>query len=122
MGLRLTEQEYDCLYRKAGEDPCMHYKNGTVNLSGYIREKALGESGYREERLQKEMKELAYQMKKIGVNINQATKKINSGYGTVKAASELQNGLSQMNRNFMELMEKLEGNEGKHGNHETDEY
>lgn len=54
-------------------------------------EKTLQESGYQKElQIQKELKELVYQFRKIGTNINQATKQLHIGYEPAAAADRLE--------------------------------
>ena len=126
--IRLSKKEYDFLSCRADQDQETHYKNGTLiklsseilhpteadgkrNLSGYIRKTVLERSGYRKSNRQ-ELKNLNFQIRKIGVNINQATKKINSGYYDRKICEDLQNSLEELNRHFQELQERMEEQDG----------
>jgi hypothetical protein len=120
--VRLTEKEYKWVCKKAGLDSDSRCKNGKKNVSGYIRKCTLKESGYKGVILQKEIENLAYQIRKIGVNINQATKKLNSGYRSEEAIAELQRGLEQLNQNFIEVLRKLNKLEVQDGNHQIDEH
>lgn len=45
-------------------------------------------------------------MRKIGVNINQATKRINAGYGLPSDAYVLKEKLEEVERLFVETMEE----------------
>lgn len=74
--LRFTAEEYEMLKRMAGESGCRN-KKGNANVSMYIR-KILFAGGSRKD-LKKELHELNFQIRKIGVNINQAAKRLNSG-------------------------------------------
>ncbi len=99
VGVRLTKQEHQYLTEKAMEDSETLYRNGKKNLSGYIRKCALAESGKSKISLIKEFKRTSYQIRKIGVNINQVAKKINAGYGysdPMIAVEELKKELEQM--------------------------
>lgn len=96
---------------RADQDQETHYKNGKRNLSGFIRKTVLERSGYRMGNRQ-ELKNLNFQIRKIGVNINQATKKINSGYYDRKICEDLQNSLEELNRHFQELQERMEEQDG----------
>ena len=122
IGVRLTQKEHDYLYKRAKQDPDTCYKNGEKNLSGYIRKCALKESGYSDIHIQKAIDNMAYQIRKIGVNINQATKKINSGYGTSKAVPELQAEMAQLNESFNEFLSKITREEMQRGYHKADEH
>ena len=80
--IRLSVEEYDRLLHLAGADPdCRSRKSGRPSLSSYIR-KNLFYSGDHPENLKKEIRELVFQIKKAGVNINQAARWINAGYGS----------------------------------------
>lgn len=74
--VRLTKNEYDLLLREADKEG--YAKNGELNLSSYIRGRLFSEMLARKN-TGKELRELSYQIRKIGVNINQAVKRINSG-------------------------------------------
>lgn len=106
VGVRLREEEYAFLVKKADADAITRRRNGEKNLSAYIRKCALSESGYLEkEKQQRELKELIYQIRKIGVNINQATKKINSGFYDKSICFELQKELKKVNDQFERYLE-----------------
>jgi hypothetical protein len=107
IGVRLTQKEYEYLCKKAKQDPDTRYKNGDKNLSGYIRNYVLKGAGYGDIHIRKEIENMAYQIRKIGVNINQATRKINSGYGTAKAVSELQADMAHLTKSFDEFIDKI---------------
>ena len=111
--IRLSKKEYEFLCRRADQDSETHYKNGKRNLSGYIRRTVLERSGYRMNSGQ-ELKNLNFQIRKIGVNINQATKKINSGYYDWKICEDLQNSLEEINRHFQELKERMKEQDGSY--------
>ncbi|WP_251391157.1 plasmid mobilization protein [Mediterraneibacter agrestimuris] len=121
VGVRLTKQEYRLLTEKAERDCETLYRNGKKNLSGYIRKCALNESGKMTVNLNRELKQLAYQVRKIGVNINQVAKKINAGYGypdPMSAVEELKVELAKIETQFAELLQVVEEN----GNYKTPEY
>ena len=87
--LRLSAQEYDRLLHLARADPdCMTRKSGRPSLSSYIR-KVLLYSGDHPENLKKEIRDLVFQIKKAGVNINQAAHRINAGYGSHHQVEQL---------------------------------
>ena len=60
-----------------------------------------------------------FQIRKIGVNINQVAAKINSGYKKYDSVFYLQKSLSQVEEEVKKLIEKLEEDSG---NHKIDEY
>lgn len=123
--VRVTKEEYELICKMAKNDPDTRCKNGEKNLSRYVRYCVLNESGLRKNYFEREIKNLNYQIRKIGVNINQATKKINAGYGEWKAAEELKEGIEQIDQRFQEFMERLEEIEEKisgDGDYKIDEY
>ena len=77
-------------------------------MSAYIRKKALQESGYQKElQIQKELKELVYQFRKIGTNINQATKQLHIGYEPAAAADRLEKNMKVLEKQMEDLKAKL---------------
>ncbi|MCP1101992.1 hypothetical protein M2454_000785 [Aequitasia blattaphilus] len=76
--LRLTEREFDILKKLAEEDIESKTLDGKVNLSAYIRNVVFVNG--RPKDMKRELRNLNFQIRKIGVNINQVVKRINSGY------------------------------------------
>ena len=76
--LRLSEQEYDRLYTLAASDPDCRMKSGRPSLSAYVRKHIIW-SGSDPYDLRREVRSLTFQVKKAGVNINQAVRRINAG-------------------------------------------
>lgn len=109
IGLKLTQDEYEYISRMAENDSDTRWKSGKKNLSAYIRKCLLQSTGYRSERqIKKELDRLTYQIRKIGVNVNQATKKINSNFYDVEITERLHDELKEVNRNLREFMDRLE--------------
>lgn len=78
--IRFTEEEYALLEKLAAEDAEKNSrKEKQKNISAYIR-KCIFEPVLEPSSLKKELKETNYQIRKIGVNINQVAAKVNSGY------------------------------------------
>ena len=119
---RLSEKEYEKLKKMAKTDHETCVKSGKENLSAYIRKCVLHESGQAKEneKLNREVRELTYQIRKIGVNINQVTKKINEGYYQAEESERLHKSLKEIEEKFESFLEALEV--GECGNHKTDEY
>ena len=84
--LRLSEQEYDRLYTLAAADPDCRMKSGRASLSAYVRKHIIW-SGSDPYDLRREVRSLTFQVRKAGVNIKQAARWINAGYGS---SSELE--------------------------------
>ena len=108
VGVRFQPEEYEFLCEKAEKDPETRMRTGSKNLSAYVRKKTLQESGYQKElQIQKELKELVYQFRKIGTNINQATKQLHIGYEPAAAADRLEKNMSILEQKMEMLREEL---------------
>lgn len=68
------------LKERAGADSDSRNKKGKENVSAYCRKLLFSGHTGRKSSVQ-ELRELNFQIRKIGVNINQAAKRMNSGYG-----------------------------------------
>ena len=117
--LRFTEEEFRLLTEYAEKDAQTHTKKTKEkNISAYIR-KCIFSSARHPWGLKKELNELAYQVRKIGVNINQVVTKINSGYGTAYDIGILKSQLA-------EVEDRMKGVESRieeiYGDHKTDAY
>ena len=120
--IRFTEEERRRLEEKIKENDEWKFKYGTkegrVNIAAYIRD-ALFRKERDEIKYYRELKNLTYQIRKIGVNINQVAAKINSGHRNQDSVFYLQKSLSQVEEEVKKLIEKLEE---ERGNHKADEY
>ncbi len=125
VSVRLTETEYKDLCRQAEQDLETHTRAGAKNLSAYARKCILKGMGRRNElELKRELKNLAYQVRKIGVNINQVTKKLNGGYGAWgETAVKLQGSMSRIQTEFRKLRDRMEKEmEDGSGDHKDNEH
>ena len=108
VGVRFQPEEYEFLCEKAEKDPETRMRTGSKNLSAYVRKKTLQESGYQKElQIQKELKELVYQFRKIGTNINQATKQLHIGYEPAAAADRLEKNMTILEQKMEMLREEF---------------
>lgn len=115
VGVRFQPEEYEFLCEKAEKDPETRMRTGSKNLSAYVRKKTLQESGYQKElQIQKELKELVYQFRKIGTNINQATKRLHIGYEPAAAADRLEKNMKLLEQQFEKMKEELKQTYGNH--------
>lgn len=96
--IRVTPEELEHLKKCSGSSSIV-FKNGRENFSGYLREKLLLETNHKNQVMEKEIKELRYELRKIGTNVNQIAKKVNGGFGTAGDIEEL--------KNYMERIEKI---------------
>lgn len=96
------------LLQKAENDVETKTKKGNkANMSAYIR-KCIFLQGDDPGSLKKELKNLSYQVRKIGVNINQTVAKINSGYGNPYDSYQLQKALEAVEKEVKKLNQKVE--------------
>ena len=108
VGVRFQPEEYEFLCEKAEKDPETRMRTGSKNLSAHVGKKTLQESGYQKElQIQKELKELVYQFRKIGTNINQATKQLHIGYEPAAAADRLEKNMTILEQKMEMLREEL---------------
>lgn len=84
ISFRVSEAEYKQLKDRAIDTPAGRTKNGNVNLSGYMRNQVLSAAGIRNTALASNAGKLHYEMRKLGVNVNQIARKLNAGIGTEK--------------------------------------
>lgn len=110
--IRLSDSEYKKLLSLAAEDPdCIMKKSGNPSLSSYIR-KQLFYSGNHPENLKEEIRDLNFQIRKAGVNINQTVHRINVGYGGHRQAEQILDNqekiMSLLARILSAVQEKME--------------
>ena len=99
---RIEEKEYEKLKQIAKEKK---YKS----FSAFIRDSLLEHNGIPSKAMKKQMYDLRWEVNKIGVNINQATKRINSGYGSrqdIQMMIANQAELKILLEKYLEEMEK----------------
>ena len=81
-------------------------KTQEKNVSAYIR-KCIFDRSDNPATIQKELKGLAYQVRKIGVNINQVAAKVNAGYATPMDLENLLFYLKKVEEEFLRLEKDL---------------
>lgn len=120
--VRFSEKEWNMLNEKVKESDRGKFKYGKTNrgnVSAYIRDILFREE-VEEQFYVREIKYLTYQIRKIGININQATAKLNSGHQSRDTVFYLQKNLQQVEEEVKKMIEKLEV--ARHGDYEVDEY
>lgn len=80
IGIRLSEKEYQMVKREAEHDPDCRSKSGTINISKFIRNRVLMPER-NAIRVERKMEDLIFQIRKIGINIHQVTRKMDSEFG-----------------------------------------
>lgn len=106
--VRFTREEYDLLEQMAEQDPETKRRSGSKNRSAYIR-KCIFQASYPARLdLKKELKDLKFQIRKIGVNINQVAAKGNSSYVTESDLKVLREALHMVEIQFLEMIRKIE--------------
>lgn len=108
--LRLSGNEYSSLLSMAAEDPdCLMKKSGRASVSSYIR-KCIFYSGDHPENLREEIRNLNYQVRKAGININQAVHRINAGRGSRKDIDTICRNQSRIEGLLTRVLELLQEN------------
>lgn len=108
ISIRVTPGELEHLKKCSSSFSEIRFRNGRENFSAYLREKLLAESNYKNKNLERRMKELNYELRKIGTNINQIAKKMNSGFGTPDDVAELKCYLAKMDKTFDKFQKEVE--------------
>lgn len=106
--VRLTEDEYKLLERKMKEAQEKNFHKEKEGFSGFMRETLLERNGAYTSLLKMQLSDLRYEIRKIGVNINQATKKINGGIGSVVDVRVLENSLADVEDLLKDYQDKME--------------
>lgn len=115
MELRLSEREYDRLYSLAASDPdCLMRRSGRPSVSAYIRKHIIW-SGRDPDAVRQEVRSLTYQVRKAGVNINQAVKNINAGLYDGREIRELLAGQQRMEGLLSEICSVVSERAGDNG-------
>jgi len=87
--IRLTPDELKHLEQVFEKSEGSGFRSGRKNFSAFLRNRLLA-ADYKNNDLLKKHDELRYEIRKIGVNINQTVKKINAGFGDRTDIAELQ--------------------------------
>lgn len=106
--IRFRPEELEHLKKCSGSFDAAKFSNGRENFSEYLRVKLLEESGYKNSILEQQMKDVRYELRKIGTNVNQIAKKINSGFGTQNDLIELEQYLKQIESIFADLRKETD--------------
>lgn len=109
--VRMTTKQYENMMHVAQKNPEYRFKSGQVNVSKFIRDRIFSFQKNPDE-VEKKIDGLIFQMRKIGTNINQVTKKINSDFGTVNDITVLKlylDNLQTETERVVEFLENLNG-------------
>ena len=90
------------------DTPAGRTKSGALNLSGYMRDQVLSAAGIRNAALTNSTAKLQYEMRKLGVNVNQIARKLNAGIGTQKDIEILFAKIDQIERLLGQYMDKVD--------------
>ena len=97
---RVTEEEYELLKNRTVQSGI---RSG--NISEYVRRQVLGEEyPYVREKL---LRDMNYQIRKIGVNINQITARNNSRLYFVSDKEQLKEDMEELIKLFEEFRDKV---------------
>ena len=100
---RLSEEQYNNLSERAKKKG---YKDG--EFSAFIRDSLLENNGLKSDAVKKELHLLKWEINKVGNNINQATRRINSANGTYSDVAELLSNQEQIMLLLEEFSRKVE--------------
>lgn len=121
--IRFSEEEIHYLSERARAYREEHRKEGKKggaagqegragerdNLSAYIRQLLFSQSGYKDEETVKLLRDLKYELRKIGTNVNQVARKINGGYvGSSADLMELKGSLARIEEAFAKMRKEVE--------------
>lgn len=104
IGIRLSEKEYQMVKREAEQDPDCRSKSGTINISKFIRNRILM-SERNAIRVERKMEDLVFQIRKIGINIHQTTRKMDSEFGELSDIQVLQEEQKKIENLLKELIQ-----------------
>ena len=104
IGIRLSEKEYQMVKREAEQDPDCRSKSGTINISKFIRNRVLMPER-NAIRVERKMEDLIFQIRKIGINIHQTTRKMDSEFGELSDIQVLQEEQKKIENLLKELIQ-----------------
>ena len=108
ISFRVSEEENNYL-RKIATSPDSSGRN-YKDMSEFIRSTLLEKSGYESSMLKLQLRDLLFEINKVGVNVNQIAKKYNSNLGShkdIQNVLEYQMNLCKMVEQYKEAVEKL---------------
>lgn len=106
-----TSEEYQEIVRLAERDTGIkRKKTQEKNVSAYIR-KCIFDKNDNPAAIKKELRDLSYQVRKIGVNINQVVTKVNAGYAVPVDIENLIIYLKKVEGEFLRLENNLKERE-----------
>ena len=109
--IRFTPEEYQQIVQCAEKDiGTKRKKTQEKNVSAYIR-KCIFDKNDNPAAIKKELRDLSYQVRKIGVNINQVVTKINAGYAVPVDIDNLLIYLKKVEEEFLRLENNLKERE-----------
>ena len=108
--IRITEDDLALIKEKIKDDKAYGYLHGSgQNVSLYIRNCIYENLGKNKKFQDTEIQDLNYQIRKIGVNINQVAAKVNAGYKDYSSAvSEILNQQKKIEYYIKKLSDMLE--------------
>lgn len=102
---RVTQEEYTLIDEMKKTETRFTY-GGRWDMSAYIRNLVLSQTGKKDVRVDMELKDLNYQVRKIGVNINQIAHRLNSNIGDMRDAEYVVELMKELNARLEKLTSK----------------
>lgn len=108
ISFRVSEEENNYL-RKIADTPDSSGKK-YKDMSEFIRGTLLEKTGYQSSMVKLQLRDLLFEINKVGVNVNQIAKKFNSNQGTnkdIQTVLEQQAKLCQLVEEYKEMVEEI---------------
>lgn len=114
LNVRLREAEYQAFLER-------YEDSGEAGISDYIRRCILSDDLAKSQALLRELHQTNYQIRKIGVLVNQIAHKVNAGYAFNRGNEQsILNGMEDIEKMFGRLQEQILGGGGNHSTDEAD--
>lgn len=110
--IRLTQDEYDAIVKRKDNDENNSKGKMQGNLSVYIRNVLIAEGGQSDWKIDKELNQLNYEIRKIGLNVNQIARKLNANMGDPRDADYAIELLSEINEKIGLMEKQIDKNKG----------
>lgn len=112
---RVSEYEYEQILSMQEKWKQCSY-GGKWNLSGFVRALVLSNCGFQDEEKKRLIHQMNYELRKIGVNINQIAHKLNGNIGDPRDAAYVIELMTDLNKTAEQLRKEVM----KNSNHKAD--
>lgn len=112
---RVSEDEYEQILSMQKKWKQYSY-GGKWNLSGFVRALVLSNCGFKDAEKTRMLRQMNYELRKIGVNINQIAHKLNGNIGDPRDAAYVIELMTDLNQTADQLRKEVM----KNSSHKTD--